>query len=343
MDNTIKSIVDKLKEKPPRKFNDHVLLVDGLNMIIRSFSLIKTMNPDGAHIGGIVGFLRSLNYVTRIIGPTRVIVVWDGRGSRTNRTNMLAGYKGQRGDTRLVHWGAFDTKKEEVEALKAQSDIVKQYLDCLPVTSIEMDKLEADDIIAFLAKELSNNQKKSTIVSTDKDFLQLVDNYIEVFQPTTKKFFNASNIEEKLKVLPENYNIVKAITGDTSDNVPKVKGAGVKTLAKEFPKLKEEKVNLNYIYEKCEEELEKKKPKQIFSKIVADWDKVELNFKVMDLHKSLLSDKQKEIVFQKYIEPIPQLSIGVFMRQLEKDKIYEITKQTENWLETFRSLTLIQE
>ena len=72
-------ILNNLKETPPRALNDHILLIDGMNTLIRSFSLLKAMNPTGTHVGGFVGFLRSLGYVTRIFDPTRVIVIWDGK------------------------------------------------------------------------------------------------------------------------------------------------------------------------------------------------------------------------------------------------------------------------
>ena len=203
-------IFNNLKETPPRALNDHILLVDGMNTLIRSFSLLKAMNPTGTHVGGLVGFLRSLGYVTRIFDPTRVIVVWDGKGGSGNRQNIDPNYKAQRANSRITHWGLYDTKEQETEALIGQLFRVQDYLDCLPVHQLVMEKLEADDIMAWIAKNASNsNVKKCTIVSSDKDFLQLVDNTIEVYAPVKKKTFTSKNILEELKVLPENYNIVK--------------------------------------------------------------------------------------------------------------------------------------
>jgi 5'-3' exonuclease len=83
--NKYKDILSNLKETPPRELNDHILVIDAMNMLIRSFSLLKAMNPTGTHIGGLVGFLRSLGYVTRIFDPTRVVVIWDGKGGSGNR------------------------------------------------------------------------------------------------------------------------------------------------------------------------------------------------------------------------------------------------------------------
>ena len=212
-------ILKNLKETPPRELNDHILVVDAMNMLIRSFSLLKAMNPSGTHIGGLVGFLRSLGYVTRIFDPTRVVVVWDGKGGSGNRQNIDPNYKAQRATARITHWGLYDTREEEQEALVNQLLRVQDYLECLPMQQIVMEKLEADDIIAYLAKQAAGNNKKVTIVSSDKDFLQLVNDNIEVYAPVKKKTLNSSNILEELKVLPKNYNVIKALLGDNSDNL----------------------------------------------------------------------------------------------------------------------------
>jgi len=146
------NILKNLKETPPRELNDHILIIDAMNMLIRSFSLLKAMNPSGHHIGGLVGFLRSLGYVTRIFDPTRVIVIWDGKGGSGNRQNINPNYKAQRATSRITHWGLYDSREEEQEALIGQLFRTKDYLECLPLQQIVMEKLEADDIIAYLAK-----------------------------------------------------------------------------------------------------------------------------------------------------------------------------------------------
>lgn len=332
-------ILNNLKESPPRALNDHILVVDAMNTLIRSFSLLKAMNPSGAHVGGLVGFLRSLGYVTRIFDPTRVIIVWDGKGGSANRKNIDPNYKAQRATSRITHWGLYDTKEEETEALIGQLYRTQDYLDCLPVHQLVMDKLEADDIMAWIAKKASySNVKKCTIVSSDKDFLQLVDDTIEVYAPVKKKTFTKDNIFEELKVLPENYNIVKALLGDNSDNLQGVKGLGIKTVVSEFPKLLTEKTNLDYIFKVAEEKLEGKK---VFAKIIHNWDRVETNFELMDLHITSLDEKEKQYVNEVLNSVLPSLQTGAFLRLLEQDKIEGITKNTEGWLENFRGLTTV--
>ena len=333
-------ILKNLKETPPRSLNDHILIIDAMNMLIRSFSLLKAMNPDGHHIGGLVGFLRSLGYVTRIFDPTRVIIIWDGKGGSGNRQNIDPNYKAQRANTRITHWGLYDNKEQETEALVGQLLRVQDYIECLPIHQISLEKLEADDIIAYLAKKAGTAGKKVTIVSSDKDFFQLINKNIEVYAPIKKKVFNETNIVDEIKVLPENYNIVKALLGDNSDNLPGVKGLGIKTINSEWKSFSYDPLaSLNDVWDHCETQMEGDKPKKIFAKIIHNWDRVMKNYELMDLHNSVLDDKEKDFISNILKDPIPDLQTGAFLHLLDQDKIEGITKNTEGWLDNFKSLT----
>ena len=335
-------ILNNLKQTPPRELNDHILIIDAMNMLIRSFSLLKAMNPSGTHIGGLVGFLRSLGYVTRIFDPTRVVVVWDGKGGSGNRQNIDPNYKAQRATARITHWGLYDTREQEQEALIGQLFRTKDYLECLPLQQIVMEKLEADDIIAYLAKQASGNGKKVTIVSSDKDFFQLIDKNINIYAPVKKKTFTAENIVEEIKVLPQNYNIVKALLGDNSDNLPGVKGLGIKTIMSEWKSFSYDPLaSLDNIWDHCETQMEGDKPKKIFAKIIHNWDRVMKNYELMNLHESVLDNSEKNTILDIIKSPIPDLQTGAFLRLLEQDKIEGVTKNTEGWLENFRGLTTV--
>ena len=337
------NILNKLKETPPRELNDHILVIDAMNMLIRSFSLLKAMNPSGTHIGGLVGFLRSLGYVTRIFDPTRVVVVWDGKGGSGNRQNIDPNYKAQRATARITHWGLYDTREQEQEALINQLFRVQDYLDCLPLQQISMEKLEADDIIAYLAKQAAGNNKKVTIISSDKDFLQLINKNIEVYAPVKKKTFTKQNIVDEIKVLPENYNIIKALLGDNSDNLPGVKGLGIKTIMSEWKSFAYDSLaSLQDVWDHCETQMEKDKPKKIFAKIIHNWDRVMKNYELMNLHNSVLDDKEKNHILDIIKSDIPDLQSGAFLHLLDQDKIEGITKNTEGWLENFRGLTVFK-
>ena len=329
-------ILKNLKQTPPRAYNDHILVIDAMNMLIRSFSLLKAMNPDGTHIGGIVGFLRSLGYVTRIFDPTRVIVVWDGKGGSGNRKNINPKYKAHRATARITHWGLYDTKEQEMEALIGQLFRVQEYLECLPIVQVTMDKLEADDIIAYIA---TNTNKKVTIVSSDKDFLQLINKNVEVYAPVKKKTYTKDNVQEEIKVLPENYNIVKALLGDHSDGVRGVKGLGIKTIVSEWKSFcYDPGASLQDIYDHCETQMELEKPKKIFAKILHEWQRVKNNFEIMDLHQTSLDDKEIESLKESIKTEVSKTQIGAFIQYLDDDNIEGITKNTVGWLDNFRGL-----
>ena len=331
-----KNILENLKETPPRAYNDHILVIDAMNMLIRSFSLLKAMNPDGTHIGGIVGFLRSLGYVTRIFDPTRVIVVWDGKGGSGNRKNINPEYKAHRATARITHWGLYDTKEQEMEALIGQLFRVQEYLECLPVVQVTMDKLEADDIIAYIA---TNTNKKVTIVSSDKDFLQLINKNVEVYAPVKKKTYTKDNVQEEIKVLPENYNIVKALLGDHSDGIRGVKGLGIKTIISEWKSFcYDPGASLQDIYDHCETQMELDKPKKIFAKILHEWQRVMNNFEIMDLHQTSLDENEIETLKESIKTEVSKTQIGAFIQYLDDDNIEGITKNTVGWLDNFRGL-----
>ncbi len=330
-------ILDKLQEKAPRNSNDHVLLVDGMNTLIRSFTTVRAMNPVGNHIGGTTGFLRSIGYLNRIIRPTKLICVFEGKGSSQNRKNVDSNYKATRGIARITNWGMFDSKIEEDESLSFQLERLFNYLDCLPVPYIFLEKLEADDIIGYISEKLSSEGKKVTIVSSDRDFLQLVNSNVEIYSPIKRKFITQENIKTILGgIIPENYNIVKALTGDNSDNLVGIKGVGTKTLLKSFPELgTNPNLKLDNIYEISKKSMDKK---LVFSRIIDDWNKVITNFELMDLHETSLDENEVETVNKFINDPVPSLNTGAFLRLLEIDKIEGIVKNTVGWLQEFQSL-----
>lgn len=333
-------ILTKIEEKPPRKLNDHILIVDSMNTFIRSFAMLQSMNTQGHHTGGLVGFLRSLGFLTRTIDPTRVICVFDGQGSTINRKSINPEYKAQRNIKRITNWELFDNKEDEYASMTMQMGRLIDYLQCLPLQLISIDKVEADDTISYLAQKFSQNGKKVTIVSSDKDFLQIVDDNIEVYSPIKKVTYGRKEVEAEMGMIPANYLIMKALLGDNSDNLAGIKGLGPKTLIKEFPELANNPlVDLDYIYKICEEKLQTKK---VFANIIYDWDKVETNYQLMNLLEPRLGEYEIEIILDKIKEPITALQSTTFLKMLESDQIEALNKNVEGWLELFRPLTTYQ-
>lgn len=333
-------ILNNIEQKPDRKLNDHILIVDSMNTFIRSFAMLQSMNPQGHHTGGLVGFLRSLGFLTRTIDPTRIICVFDGQASSSSRKNIDPEYKANRNIKRITNWELFDNKEEEYASMTMQMGRLVNYLQCLPITLISIDKVEADDTISYLAQEYGKRNKKVTIVSSDKDFLQIVDDNINVYSPIKKKTYGKKEVEEEVGMLPENYLIMKSLLGDNSDNLTGIKGLGPKTLIKEFPDLVNKPgVTLDDIYDICVKELETKK---VFAKIVYDWDKVKSNYDLMNLLQPRLGDYEIIHILDKLKQPIPPLQATTFVRMLEADQIEALNKNVEGWLELFRPLTTYQ-
>ena len=298
--------------------------------MLRAFSSVTIVNPKGNNVGAISGFLRSLGSVVRQFNPTRVVVAWDGKGGATNRKYLNPNYKAQRDHATILHWDLYDTKDEEKESVRAQAERITDYLACLPVTYVQLPKVEADDIIAYIAKTASKGQHKVTIVSMDKDFMQLIDQNIRVYSPVRKTLFDYDAAKDFLGVLPENYNIIKAITGDKSDNLRGVKGAGVKTLVKIIPELlTDPNIDLPFIFDRCAELMEKK---PLCAKMLSEWRTVQSNFELMDLHKSVLSDFEKTSVKNRLSEPINKIYTAPFIAMLEEDCIDSVSSDIENWL-----------
>lgn len=334
---SIKDLLKNLKKSQPRDLNDHILIIDGMNMFIRNFVMVKTMTPDGHHVGGMYGFLRSLGALVRDINPTRVLCVFDGKGSTTNRKAIDPNYKANRKITRITNWELFDNKEQELASIGNQVDRLKDYLGCLPIQILELEKLEADDIIAFVAQQYSTRNKLVTIVSSDKDFLQIIQPNIEIYSPIKKETITVQNVVEKLGVHPTNYLTVKAILGDDSDNLKGVKGIGLKTLTKEFPELiTEPNLEPDHLYKISEDRIE---GKLFYSKLIHSWDIVEKNYNLMNLQQHGLSEKEVSTILQVLREEIPQLKLGAFIHLVQTGEIPPPASNIETWLEYFRGLT----
>ena len=190
---------DEISVNPETKnLNDHVLLVDGFNTFIRSFSVNPSLNEDGAHVGGLVGFLKSIRYTINKFKPTRCIIVFDGKNSSKPRQKIYPQYKAGRKVrsrlNRIVDWGG--GPHDEQESMGLQLKRLVEYLECLPLTLISIDNLEADDIISYIPNIVLKNSK-FTIMSADKDFYQLVDERVKLYSPTKKILYDRELVKKE--------------------------------------------------------------------------------------------------------------------------------------------------
>jgi 5'-3' exonuclease len=257
MDPEFQAIIDKLSkarqaDKPV--LQPKVLLIDAMNTFLRSFAIINHINPKGNHIGGLTGFLKSVGFAIKHINPTRVIIVFEGEGSTQNKKNLYPDYKGNRKLKRITNFDGFNNQEEESESIENQLLRLVEYLQCLPLDMVAIDRVEADDTIGHLATKFQEDNDV-VIMSSDQDFLQLINDKITVYSPTKKKFYDVNKVKEEYGVTPQNYLQMKILLGDNSDNVPGVPKFGPKKLIKNFPELQESTVvHLKDILEKSQQE-----------------------------------------------------------------------------------------
>ena len=228
--------------------NSKTLVIDGLNTFIRSWSTAPNLNDNGDHIGGIVGTLKSIGYAIRTLNPTRVVIVFDGKNGSSSRKEIFSGYKADRGKNkikmRLNRAATVEMNpEEESESMKRQMVGLGELLSTLPVSIMIYDGIEADDVMAYIATQLKKENEKVIIMSSDKDFLQLVNKDVSVYSPSKKKVYNIPEVIEEFGIHPHNFINFRMIDGDKSDSINGIPGLGLKTILKSFPLLADEEVH----------------------------------------------------------------------------------------------------
>ena len=321
-------------EKPllDQNVNDRILICDGLNTFIRAFGATPATNEDGDHIGGITGFLYSIGKCVRDFKPTRCVVVFDGRGGSKRRKTINKSYKANRANkTRLRrHDHAMATIEDEQDAMRHQFSRLVSYLDNLPVTFLAIDGIEADDTIAYIAELYRDKSKEITIVSTDRDFYQMIDETIRVWSPIKKKMYNAETVHEEFNVTPQNYVMYRTFTGDKSDNIEGVHGIGPKTLLKHVPELSGQKeFTPDEMFKKSEQLLDESKT---YKKIIENRDIIEQNYQLMNLKLLDFSATHTSNIRRILEQPIPSLNKAEFQRLFMEDKMWTTMKNAPDWL-----------
>ena len=338
MKKNLISLLDNIQENGELSpTSERYLLIDGLNLFFRNFSVIRAVNPDGAHVGGLGGFFRSLGFLIKQIQPTQVYVVFDGRGSSNNRKNIIPEYKSNRNINRITNWDIFDNIEEEDQAKVDQMTRIIQYLKTLPVKTVSIDKVEADDIIAYLTQILPTKpDDRAFIVSSDKDYLQLVDNNVVVYRPIEKEFYVSQTVKDKFKVTPHNFLLYKLLMGDNSDGITGIKGLGLKKLYKLFPELTEKNMSFDDLLNLCEEKL---KDHIIYARVLHDIELLENKYKVMDLSNPMMDDKDKMFI-DKFVENETLNYLpSQFVEMYNQDKLGGLIRNVDVWIkEVFENL-----
>ncbi len=271
-----------------------LLIIDGLNMFLRSYIINPTMDPKGIAIGGCIGFLKSLQKCIRDYDPNEIIIAWDGHGGSQKKRSMNKNYKEGRQPLRFNRRMIKLDPKDEEKNKAYQQIRTMQYVNELPVIQIMIDYVEADDVISYVVQHDKYKDYNKLIVSSDKDFYQLVDDKTAIFRPIQKKVITLPIIMEEFSIHPNNFALARAIAGDPSDNLKGVPRVGLKTLSKRFDMFASpNEAELQDLLEQCSG-VEKKL--QIHKNILEHKDLIKNNYQIMQLYKPNMSRTNKSVV-----------------------------------------------
>ncbi len=195
----------------------HVFLIDGSGFIFRAFHGLPPMTrPDGTPVNAVFGFTKMIMKLIEDTEADYIAVIFD-KARKTFRSDIYPEYKAHR--------------PPPPDELIPQFALVREATEALNVPAISLEGYEADDIIATYAREAAEMGAEVTVVSSDKDLMQLVNDQVTMLDAMKNKVIGREQVFEKFGVGPEKVIEVQALAGDSSDNVPGVQGIGVKTAA----------------------------------------------------------------------------------------------------------------
>lgn len=212
-----KSAVKTMPESQ-QNHDEELFLIDGSGFIFRAYHAIPMLtSPDGVPVNAVLGFTNMLTKLITDMNVRSVAVIFDA--ARKNfRNDIYAEYKANRSDP--------------PDDLVPQFGLIREATEAFSIPQIEVEGFEADDIIATYARCAIEQGRKATIVSSDKDLMQLVDGkHVRMFEPMKYRYMDNDDVLKKFGVTPDKVVDVQALMGDSIDNVPGVPGIGQKTAA----------------------------------------------------------------------------------------------------------------
>jgi len=283
-----------------KKKVDHFYLIDGSGYIFRAYYALPplTRNSDGLPVGAVSGFCNMLFKLLEdsksddnLQKPTHFAVIFDS--ARKNfRNEIYSDYKGNRSET--------------PDDLVPQFEYIRKSVKAFNLPSIELINYEADDLIATYVEHILKEGAKVTIVSSDKDLMQLYKKDVRIYDPMKNKFITPEDINNKFGVDPKKVVDVQSLAGDSSDNVPGVPGIGVKIAA--------ELINKYGTLEKLLEKAHEIKQNKRRETILENKDKAIVSKKLVTLKKDVpVKVKIEEFIF----------------KEIDKDKLYKYLREME--------------
>ena len=279
---------------------DHFYLIDGSGYIFRAYYALPplTRKSDGLPTGAVSGFcsmlfklLEDSKSKENLQKPTHFAVIFDS-ARKTFRNEIYSDYKANR--------------SEAPDDLAPQFEYIRKSVLAFNLPSVELVNYEADDLIATYVDQILKKGAKVTIVSSDKDLMQLYRKDVRIFDPMKNKFISNEDVKNKFGVDPDKVIDVQALAGDSSDNVPGVPGIGVKTAAELINKYG----NLEILLKSAGEIKQNKRRETL------------LNNK----DKALIS---KKLVTLKHDAPIEMKLNDFELKRIDKDKLYKFLREME--------------
>ena len=313
-----------------------VLIIDQLNLFFRNYIVNPSLSTDGAPIGGLRGCIQSIQKLVRESKPDMIVICWDGEGGSVKRKLIKKDYKAGRKPIRLNRAIRNMSSQEEMENKVWQQSRLIEYYNQIPVVQFMFKGTEADDIIAYVAKHKLLEDYDKIILSSDKDFFQLLDDKTVLYRPVQKEVLNKNSILEKFGIHPTNFAMARAMVGDKSDNIDGIQGVGLKTVSRRFPFLKEEKnKTFSDILDHCKNELSDKEVKA-YRNVLENEDLLRENYQMMHLYAPILTIDAKRLVNDTLQDPDQSFNKTELIKMMVKDGFGEI-----NFIDLFRHLNKI--
>lgn len=320
---------------------EKVLLIDMLNMYVRNFSAFVLTNENGELVSGLYGSLASIRSQIELHQPDHIFVVWEGEKSSERRRKTLTEYKEGRTFKGLNrrHFGG--SLEDERESFARQITVLKECLDNLPIRQLAVKFLEADDVIAYLCKGVLQDRFEKIIVSSDRDYFQLVDDTTTVFRPIKTKqdpqgqYINMDWMMNKEECFPPNYTLIKALCGDKSDNIAGVSGVGEKTVKRDFPFITDYRhYSTNEIFTYSAEQVLNKNKK--YQKYIDNKNLIEQNYKIVQLLQEEMSIRSVDSIFSMVEKAETKFNPPKFRIKLMSEGISP--NNIDSWVSSFSTL-----
>ena len=254
----------------------------------------------------------------------QLVVCWDGAGGSAKRKLMKKDYKAGRKPIRLNRAVRNMSEEDERDNKIWQQTRLIEYFNHMPVMQFMFDSTEADDVIAYLSTMPELKQAEKLILSSDKDFFQLLDGKTILYRPIQKEILNRKAIIDRFDIHPNNFAMARAMVGDKSDNIEGVGGLGLKTVSKRFPFMREEKpATIEDVVTHCKTALQEKTIKA-YQNVLDKQSVLKRNYRMMQLYAPILPIEAKMHIRQVVDTPDMSFNKTEVLKMMTQDGFGEV-------------------